>query len=395
MEASTGAPSPSPARAASSASSASASGSAASARARKLAAAAADAQPEAKPAFAELLGRRLLKAAQKASEGDAASPEGEEQAIRNHTAAEPGDEITIAVPSDPGSAAWWAQRMRVSPAAPRSGAAAAASDELALAGGGHAAPGAASGGLEAAAGTQERSVRANPSAKAHAAHAETTLRAAGDAAAERADAHRSDIPSWAQAHADAQAAMAAEVMPKAAELGASSAGGAALNALMPTDGLAAARTDTPPAAPEPATLPSRDIAAPVASPEFAPALGEVMTLLLSEGTHEARLQLNPQELGPVTVKIELDGAQAHVQFIAGAAEAREALQAAMPMLQQALQESGLALAGGGVFGREASGGQAQDGRDRRGAQKPAIDRDGPAAGGIVRQITRGVIDFYA
>jgi flagellar hook-length control protein FliK len=389
MEASaSAAPSAPPASSASSAA-----GSAASARARKLAAAAAaaaGAESDTKPGFAELLGRRLDKAR---ADDDSASAALADEPVDTDAALEPGDEITVAVPSDPGSAAWWAQRMRASASAARTGAA-AASNELLHAGGRHAAPGASSS-LERLAGSDERSARGNPSAKAHSAHAETAFRGAIDAAGERAEDKAAASAGFAQTGDCAQATMAAEAMPKAAELSASLTGGAALTTLMPTDGVAAARTDTPQGTPEPAALPSRDIAPPVASPEFAPALGEVMTLLLSEGTHEARLQLNPQELGPVTVKIELDGAQAHVRFVAGAAEAREALQAAMPLLQQALQESGLSLAGGGVFSRDGSGGSPQDGQNRRGAPKPAADRDGPAAGGAVRQITRGVIDFYA
>lgn len=372
-------------------------GHAASARARKLAAAA---DADTKPGFAELLGRRLDKASGD-DKGSLALDEKMKRAMAETDAgAKPDDDITVAVPSDPGSAAWWAQRMRLhaSIASTAHPGAAAASAELLRGSGRHALPGAAEGfdALEGLAGGDERSTQAHPSAKGHAAHAENGLRQAIDAAGERMETKSADTAINALSRSDVGPAMSADAAPKAAELAAAASSGTALNPLVPTDGLSAARTDQAPLTQEPAALPSRDIAPPVASPAFAPALGEVMTLLLSEGTHEARLQLNPQELGPVTVKIELDGAQAHVHFVAGAAEARDALQAAMPLLQQALQESGLSLAGGGVFGRDASGRQAQDGRDRRGAQKPAVDRNNsPVGGGTVRQITRGVIDFYA
>jgi flagellar hook-length control protein FliK len=367
------------------------SGAAASARARKLAAAAAaGAESDTKPGFAELLGRRLDKAR---AGDDATSPALADEAVHTDAAAKPDDGITVAVPSDPGSAAWWAQRMRAAAHAQRPGAAAAA-DELSL-GGRRPATTGASGGLESLAGTDGQPADAKLSAKAHSAPTETAFRGALDAAAEQAEDKAADSTSFARASDDAQATMPVEAMPKAAELSASSARDAALNTLVPTDGVAAARTDTPQRTPEPAALPSRDIAPPVASAAFAPALGEVMTLLLSEGTHEARLQLNPQELGPVTVKIELDGAQAHVHFVAGAAEAREALQAAMPLLQQALQESGLSLAGGGVFSQDGSGKPSQDGQSRHRAQKPLAAAEGPVAGAGVRQITRGVIDLYA
>jgi flagellar hook-length control protein FliK len=374
-------------------------GHAASARARKLAAAA---DADTKPGFAELLGRRLDKASGDDKGSLALDEEMKRAMAETDAGAKPDDDITVAVPSDPGSAAWWAQRMRLhastaSTASTAHPGAAAASAELLRGSGRHAVPGAAEGleSLEGLAGGDERSTHAHPSAKGHAAHAENGLRQAIDAAGERMETKSADSAINALSRSDVGPAMSADAAPKAAELATAASSGTALNPLVPTDGLSAARTDQAPLTQEPAALPSRDIAPPVASPAFAPALGEVMTLLLSEGTHEARLQLNPQELGPVTVKIELDGAQAHVHFVAGAAEARDALQAAMPLLQQALQESGLSLAGGGVFGRDGSGGGAPDGRDRRGAQKPAGDREGRVGSGTVRQITRGVIDFYA
>lgn len=370
-----------------------ASGHAAASRARKLAAAAAAAEaPDAKPGFAELLERRLGKA--RADEAASALPDDEAHVrdARSDAAAEnETDQLTaVPVPSDPGSPAWWAQRMRLSAPTARAGAAAAAAEPLQAAGQ-RAALGAADA-AEGRSGVQERSAHAGPLGKGPSAHADSAFGQALDAAGERVDNKHTADPNLAQPFGEAGPAITADTA-KPTEPAASASGGDALNTFAPTDGLTAARSDQAAAAPEPAALPSRDIAPPLTSPAFAPALGEVMTLLLSEGTHEARLQLNPQELGPVTVKIELDGAQAHVHFVAGAAEVRDALQAAMPLLQQALQESGLSLAGGGVFGRDASGGQAQDGRDRRGAQQPAADRDDD--GGFVRRITRGVIDFYA
>jgi flagellar hook-length control protein FliK len=373
-------------------------GHAAASRARKLAAAAAAAEaPDAKPGFAELLERRLGKARADATASALTDHEADAADARSRdAAAHETDNLTaVPVPSDPGSPAWWAQRMRLSASNARAGAAAAAAEPLQAAGH-HGALGAADA-AEGRSGIQERAPHAGPLGKGHSAGADSAFGQAPDAPCERVDNMHAADPNPAQPFGEAGPAITADAA-KPTEPAAAALGGEALNPLAPPDGLTAARTDQAAAAPQPPVLPSRDIAPPVTSPAFAPALGEVMTLLLSEGTHEARLQLNPQELGPVTVKIELDGAQAHVHFVAGAAEARDALQAAMPLLQQALQESGLSLAGGGVFGRDASSGQAQDGRDRRSAQRPAADRDGDGTGGTggtVRRITRGVIDFYA
>ena len=63
-------------------------------------------------------------------------------------------------------------------------------------------------------------------------------------------------------------------------------------------------------------------------------------------------------MGPVTVKIVLDGNQARVDFSADMATTRSAIEASLPALAAALHDSGLTLTGGGVF----------DGQPRHGAQ---------------------------
>ena len=144
---------------------------------------------------------------------------------------------------------------------------------------------------------------------------------------------------------------------------------------------------TTPAAPFQAHL-----AAAIDTPAFAPSLGATLSLLARDGVQQAQLSLHPAELGPVAVQIALDGTQARVDFHAAHAATRAALEAALPDLAAALRDSGLTLAGGGVFDqspkRQAE--QAQDGR-----------REGPARDGPPVKHTptlsrpRGVVDLYA
>jgi flagellar hook-length control protein FliK len=91
------------------------------------------------------------------------------------------------------------------------------------------------------------------------------------------------------------------------------------------------------------------VAAALDSAAFAPALASQVTWLVHEGQHHARLTLNPAEMGPVTVKIEVDGTHARVDFSAEMAATRSAIEASLPTLAAALNDSGLTLAGGGVF----------------------------------------------
>ena len=102
------------------------------------------------------------------------------------------------------------------------------------------------------------------------------------------------------------------------------------------------------------------IAVPLNSPDFAPALGAQISVFTRDGVQTARLQLNPAEMGPITVQIALDGSAARVDFQADMAATRDVIEASLPALAGALQDAGLTLAGGGVF-QHAPGQQQQPG----------------------------------
>ncbi|MDI4633808.1 flagellar hook-length control protein FliK [Pelomonas sp. V22] len=91
------------------------------------------------------------------------------------------------------------------------------------------------------------------------------------------------------------------------------------------------------------------LAQPLHSPEFAPALSARLALLAAEGVQQAQLQLNPAEMGPVSVQITVDGQQAQIAFHAVQAETRQVLEQSLPELAAALRDQGLTLSGGGVF----------------------------------------------
>lgn len=139
----------------------------------------------------------------------------------------------------------------------------------------------------------------------------------------------------------------------------------------------------------------------VGGAEFAPAFGSQVALWVRDGVQEARLQLHPAELGPVSIQIALDGSAAQVDFHAAHAQTRAAIEASLPALASALRESGFTLSGGGVFGQSAgdTGGRAaaQDARDRRSAHDP-----GPPSREVMASVAprarpwrRGLLDVFA
>lgn len=62
-----------------------------------------------------------------------------------------------------------------------------------------------------------------------------------------------------------------------------------------------------------------------------------------EGIQQAQLKLNPANLGPVEVKLQMNNEQASVTFIAHHAATRDALEQALPRLRDSMQENGMEL----------------------------------------------------
>ncbi len=210
--------------------------------------------------------------------------------------------------------------------------------------------------------------------------------ASQEALAQWASATRADGAATqrvGQALADDQRSLkpgAAETAPTAAGLGA-----AAFNPL-----LGAAR--------ESAAALSVNLPTALASPEFAQALGVQMSVLASDGVQRAELQLNPAEMGPVSVQIVIEGTSARVDFGADLAATRHAIEASLPELAGALRDAGFTLTGGGVSqhsgGRNAPPDTAGDTghghrRDADAGETP------PRAVPQRRAIAAGGVDLYA
>ena len=164
----------------------------------------------------------------------------------------------------------------------------------------------------------------------------------------------------------------------------------------------AAPTAAPPAAASASVIASpalaeARIAAPVDSPAFAPALGAQVSLFVRNGLHSASLQLNPAEMGPVSVRIALEGSTAQVEFQADRASTRQAIEASLPALAAALRDAGLNLAGGGVFeqhpGRQPP--REDSAPSRRDAPQGRDFASGPLNRPVTRNQRRGLIDLVA
>ena len=108
-------------------------------------------------------------------------------------------------------------------------------------------------------------------------------------------------------------------------------------------------TQGPDAGQRPELAPFQDrLAEAMEGPLFRPALGTKISVLVKDGIEQAKLQLNPAEMGPVAIRLARDGQRVRVDFAADLALTRQTLEQAMPALAVALKEAGFTLSGGSV-----------------------------------------------
>ncbi len=101
------------------------------------------------------------------------------------------------------------------------------------------------------------------------------------------------------------------------------------------------------AAPSPAAA-SATLSASVGSSGWTEQLGTQLTWMARQGVQSASLQVSPQHLGPVQVKISVHHGQASVWFGAAQPETRQALTQALPELRAMFANQGLNLTDSGV-----------------------------------------------
>jgi flagellar hook-length control protein FliK len=124
------------------------------------------------------------------------------------------------------------------------------------------------------------------------------------------------------------------------------------------------------------------IAQDVRRPEFVPVFSARIATLVQEGVEQARVHLNPVEMGPVSLQLSMDGLQVRVDMTAEVAATRLVLEQALPTLAGALREAGFTLSGGGVSPpAEAAHTSGQDTRGAGGSQgEPNPQSSGQSTG---------------
>ena len=146
-------------------------------------------------------------------------------------------------------------------------------------------------------------------------------------------------------------------------------------------------------------LPTDKLHGQVGSAAWNQQLGQKVVWMAAGGAQSATLTLNPPDLGPLQVVLNVANDQATISFTSAQPEVRQALEAAMPKLREMMGEAGLNLGNASVSAGTSNQDQASAQQERlrqSGGVRPdsdsLMDLPMPATRGSALQ---GVVDTFA
>lgn len=139
---------------------------------------------------------------------------------------------------------------------------------------------------------------------------------------------------------------------------------------------------------------SRPVHVPVGTAQWADEIGSRMTMMVEQGRHTASLRLSPEHLGPLEVRITMNGDQASVQFGAAHVDTRNAIEDALPRLREMFASQGLSLADANVS-REPPRQQPNPAAPSGSSSSGGVASDEGDAAGAAASVSLGLLDTYA
>jgi flagellar hook-length control protein FliK len=117
----------------------------------------------------------------------------------------------------------------------------------------------------------------------------------------------------------------------------------------------------------------------VGTTDWSEAMAGRITLMVNQKISSARIHINPPELGPIEVRVNLNHDQASVQFTSQSSQVRDALEQSIPRLRDMLENAGFSLADSGVNDQpqqgfnQSGGGQSGKGEGNSEEQVAKVD----------------------
>lgn len=138
----------------------------------------------------------------------------------------------------------------------------------------------------------------------------------------------------------------------------------------------------------------------VGTPAWGQALGEKIVWMATAAQQTATLTLNPPNMGPLQIVVNVSNEQATASFFSAQPEVRQALEAAFPRLKEMMNEAGIQL-GQATVSADTPRQDAPPHRQGQAIASPFHGTDDPAATALqtgqmpVQQSGRGLIDTFA
>ncbi|RYZ94937.1 MAG: flagellar hook-length control protein FliK [Moraxellaceae bacterium] len=134
---------------------------------------------------------------------------------------------------------------------------------------------------------------------------------------------------------------------------------------------------------------------PVGQPQWSQAVGEKVLWLAAQNVSAAEIHLNPENLGPVQVKVSVNQEQTTVNFTSHHAAVREVLDQNLGRLRDMFSEQGLNLVNVDVSDKSFSRqqGDAKDQKGHANSNDPQVEDEAPVAISLIKQ--QRLVDHYA
>ena len=142
---------------------------------------------------------------------------------------------------------------------------------------------------------------------------------------------------------------------------------------------------------------------PVHDRNWATDMSQKVVWLANADKQSAQLTLNPPEMGPIEISLDVDKGTASVSFTSANAEVRDALETALPRLREMFASAGIELGqtnvGAQSFSQQQAGNSAQNQSSSRGRDDNAIlaaDTTGTLkTGALAARQGNGMVDLFA
>lgn len=132
-------------------------------------------------------------------------------------------------------------------------------------------------------------------------------------------------------------------------------------------------------------------------PQWGQAVGERLMFMVNTKVQAASMILNPPELGPIEVRVNINQDQASVQFVSSHAAVRDAIEEAFPKLRDMFAQNGLSLADANVSQHSEQQQRYDQAASDAGIQNEAgvVETEEAASADVITRINGiGLVDQY-